>query len=412
VTAPALTRVDPAALIDPELHATGDPHELWRWMRRHAPVHRQPPTDLPGFWSLTRYEDVRAVYRDPETFSSARGVLLRPILAGDDPAGGMTLALTDPPRHKQLRSVVADWFSTRAVRSLEGYVRSAVRAVLARAVQRDEIDFVHDVAGRLSMYVIGSILGVPEPDQEDLFRWTNEAFEAGISLAAHQDLMRYFADLMQLRAAEPTDDLVSMLVGGEVGAELLSEEEILLNCENIVGATENGRLAIAGGMLAFLQHPDQWQRLAADRGLLPTAVEEVLRWTSSATHSMRIATRGGVVGGQRIEAGERVVLWVPSANRDEAVFADSSRFDVGRSPNRHLALGIGEHVCIGGTLARAQLRILLTELLDTAGGMEQTGPAHRVRSLAVAGPETLPMRVVARVPARRPATERSREDVE
>jgi cytochrome P450 len=385
---------DPARLTDPELHVAGEAHALWRWMRAHRPVHRHEPTDLPAFWSLTRYEDIRAVYRDPATFSSEHGVLLRPSALGADPGGGMTLALTDPPRHKQLRAIVADWFTARTVRALEPAIRSSTRAALLRALRRGECDFVHDVVGRLSMSLIGHILGVPERDHESLFRWTNEAFEAHVSLAAHQELMRYVIELMDLRIAEPTDDLVSMLVGGTVDGELLTEEEVLLNCENIVGATENGRLALAGGVLAFARDPDQWRLLRADRALLPGAVEEVLRWTSSATHSMRTATRDVTIRGQRVHAGDRVVLWVPSANHDEEIFAESHRFDLTRTPNRHLAFGGGEHFCLGATLARAQLRILLEELLDLADRLELAGPVTGVRSIAVAGPEHLPVRII------------------
>ena len=387
---------DPALLTDAGCHADGDPHAVWRWMRRHAPVHHHRAGGLPAFWSLTRYEDVRAVYRDPATFSSRHGVLLRPSDQGTDPGGGMTLALTDPPRHKQLRAIVADWFTTRAVRELEDAIRAAVRGSLDRVSVAPVVDFTHDIAGRVSMYLIGYLMGVPERDHESLFRWTNEAFEAGVSLAAHQDLMRYFIDMMEQRLAEPTDDLVSALLGGTAEGDLLSEEEVLLNCENIVGATENGQLAIAGGIAAFLDHPDQWRRLDADRSLLPSAVEEVLRWTSSATHSMRTATRDCVLRGRRIAAGDRVVLWVPSANRDEDVFAGPDGFDIARSPNRHLALGVGEHFCLGATLARAQMRILYDELLDRTRRIEPAGPAHRVRSIAVAGPEALPVRLVYR----------------
>ncbi|WP_328782661.1 cytochrome P450 [Streptomyces canus] len=383
-------------LVDPEVHASGDPHALWSWMRANDPVSWQPPGELPGFWSLTRYEDIRAVYRDPHTFSSARGVLLRPARLGADPGGGMTLALTDPPRHKQLRALMADWFSTRAVRDLEDHIRAACRAVLARVAGQGECDAVHDIAGRLSMYVIGRIIGLPEKDHELLVRWTDEAFEAGVSLAAHQELMRYFIDLMDQRMAEPTDDLLSSLVTGTADGELLAEEEILFNLENLVGATENGRLALAGGLLAFLDHPDQWRRLQRDRRLMPAAIEEILRWTSSATHSMRTATETAVIRGRRIEKGDRVVLWIPSGNRDEDVFEDPFRFDIGRTPNRHLALASGEHFCIGSTLARAELRILLEQLLDEVGPVEPAGPVARLRSIAVGGPETLPVRIAAR----------------
>ena len=192
----------PEHLTDPRLHATGDPHSIWRWMRKHSPVHRHEARELPAFWSLTRYEDIRAVYRDPATFSSARGVLLRPLALGEDPGAGQTLALTDPPRHKQLRALMAGWFDTRAVRRLEGFIRDAVHSVLARAVERGSCDAVHDVAARISLYVIGRIIGVPHEDQEMLFDWTNEAFSAHRSLAAHHGFMGYFIDLMDRRLAE------------------------------------------------------------------------------------------------------------------------------------------------------------------------------------------------------------------
>lgn len=396
MTAPT---VDLTSLVDPELHATGDPYPLWRWMREHAPVHWHPPAELPGFWSLTRYDDIRAVYRDPGRFSSAHGVLLRPLKHGTDPGGGQTLALTDPPRHKKLRSLIADWFSARAVRSLEAPMRVMVRRLLAEAIDRGECDFVHDIAARLSHNVICDIMGVPADDQDLLFLWTNEAFDSPDPAAralAHQQVMQYFRDLMYQRMLEPTDDLVSRLVTGTVDGELLTEKEIFLNCENLMGATENGRLSLIGGMLAFLDHPDQWARLRTDPGLLPTAVEEILRWTSSATHSMRTATEPVEIRGRRVEAGDRVVLWVPSANRDEDVFSDPDRFDIARSPNRHLALGGGEHFCIGSILARTELKVLYSELLDMAGAIDKNGPVVRVHSIAVSGPESLPIRISAK----------------
>jgi cytochrome P450 len=390
----------PEVLIDPELHATGDPHALWRWMRAHQPVYWHDPGALPGFWSLTRYEDVRAVCRDPGTFSSEQGIVLRPESHGKDPGGGRTLALTDPPRHRQLRAVVADWFTTRSVRSLEDSMRGVVRSVITRAVEAGGCDFVTDVAARLPLYVICHLMGVPEEDREKLFQLASVAFGTADPVAqsaAHQEIMQYFVELMYQRMEEPADDLVSALVNSPVDGELLPEDDILLNCDNLlVGGTENVRLATSGGMLALLEHPEQWQRLAADPGLLPTAVEEILRWTSSANVVMRVATAPTVIEGQRIEAGDRLMLWIPSANRDERVFTDPDRFDPARRPNRHLALGAGEHFCLGSLLARTEMRVLFRELLDMAVRVEQTGPAVPVRSIVVNGLESLPVRIVPR----------------
>ncbi|GAA2244509.1 cytochrome P450 [Streptomyces indiaensis] len=390
----------PEVLIDPELHATGDPHALWRWMRDHRPVYWHNPGALPGFWSLTRYEDVRAVCRDPGTFSSEQGIVLRPESHGKDPGGGRTLALTDPPRHRQLRAVVADWFTTRSVRSLEGSMRGVVRSVIARAVEEGGCDFVTDVAARLPLYVICHLMGVPEEDREKLFQLASVAFGTADPVAqsaAHQEIMQHFVELMYQRMEEPADDLVSALVNSPVDGELLPEDDILLNCDNLlVGGTENVRLATSGGMLALLERPEEWQRLAADPGLLPTAVEEILRWTSSANVVMRVATAPTVIEGQRIEAGDRLMLWIPSANRDERVFTDPDRFDCARRPNRHLALGAGEHFCLGSLLARTEMRVLFRELLDMAVRVEQTGPAVPVRSIVVNGLESLPVRIVPR----------------
>jgi cytochrome P450 len=388
-----------ADLTDPGLHASGQPHELWRQMRQHAPAYWHPPAEYPGFWSLTRCEDIRAAYRNTELFSSASGVLLRPAGNGGDPGAGKTLALTDPPRHKQLRALIADRFSTRSVRSLEEQIRQTARDLLVKAAVRGECDFAHDVAARLSLYVISGILGAPPKDWENLFEWTNAAFKSDDPKSAalgHQRVMQYFAELMYQRMTQPADDVVTALVHGTVNNEPLTEEEIILNCENLVGATENGRIALIGGMLAFLDHPDQWERLCEQPELMSSAVEEVLRWTSSATHSQRTITRSTVLHGQRLAAGDRMVMWIPSANRDENVFTDPERFDITRTPNRHLSFGSGEHFCIGSNLARAQLRILFSELSREWHGVEQAGPALLVRSIAINGPRLLPVRINSR----------------
>lgn len=387
----------PADVVDPELHASGEVHELWRRMRQDAPVHWHEPGDLPGFWSLTRYEDIRDVYQDPGLFSSARGVLLRPTQLGEDPGSGLTMALTDPPRHRALRGQVADRFSERCARSLAGEMRAEVRSVVTRAVESGTCDVVHDIGARLSGHNIARLLGVPPEDRERLLRWTTEAFESGKPLTSHLPLMRFFIDLMYARMEEPADDAMSMFVNNEVEDDLLTETEILLGVENLVGASENAGLSMASGILALAAHPGQ-ERLVRERdgAFVRTAAEEVLRWTSSATHSMRTATADTVVQGRRIAAGDRVVLWIPSANRDESVFTEPGRFDLGRQPNRHLALGTGEHVCVGSTMARHQMRMLLETLAETVTAVEPAGDIEPLRSITVNGPAHATVRLVAR----------------
>ncbi|MBU8858623.1 cytochrome P450 [Micromonospora sp. WMMB482] len=386
-------------LVDPALYAGGDPYRVWAALRRHAPVYRHPATEMPAFWALTRYDDVKEVYRDHETYSSAQGILLRPESDGSDPGGGRTLALTDPPRHRELRSLVERWFATRAVRRLASTMRPTVRDIVDRALDQGECDFVADIAARLPLFVICGLMGVPSADHELIFQLTSQAFgatEPRARSAAHQEILRYFVALIQKRRRSPSNDLVSALVHGRVEGRPLEADDILLNCDNLlVGGTENVRLAAAGGMEVFLQHPDQWHRLGEEPHLMAPAVEEVLRWTSSATHIMRTATRQARLREHTIEPGDRVVLWIPSANRDESVFDEPDRFDIGRTPNRHLALGAGRHFCVGSVLARAELTVLFTELRQRVADVEPAGAPVRLSSIVVNGLERLPVRLRA-----------------
>ncbi|WP_433374775.1 cytochrome P450 [Streptosporangium sp. CA-115845] len=391
--------IDPESidLVDPELYAHGDPYPVWAWLRLHEPVYRHRATTMPSFWAITRYDDVKAVYRDHETFSSAQGILLRPASQGSDPGGGRTMALTDPPRHHQLRSLVDRWFTTRAVRGMDGGMRSVAGEVVERALRLEECDFVADIAARLPLYVICRLMGIPAEDREFLFQLTSQAFGAGDANArsiAHQEIIRYFIGLIEKRRRAPANDLVSMLVHGRVEGRPLTIEDILLNCDNLlVGGTENVRLATAGGMQAFIEHPEQWRSLGTSPDLMASAVEEILRWTSSATHIMRTATRRVRLHGRTIEEGDRVVLWNPSANRDSQIFQRPDRFDITRQPNRHLALGAGRHFCIGSVLARAEMSALFSELRRQVGRVEPTGPAVRLSSIVVNGLEKLPVRL-------------------
>ena len=340
------------------------------------------------------------MYRDPATVSSAGVILLRPKTYGNDPGGGHTLALTDPPQHRRLRALVDEWFTPRSIRVLEAEMRDITHDVVMRALEREECDFVTEISSRVPLYVIFTMLGVPRSDWERLFSLTNDAFGAADPAdrrGAHLDIMQYFGDLAAVRAKSPADDLVSVLATAEIEGRKLTADEVILNCDNLlVGGTESTRIAAAGGMLAFIQHPDQWQALSAEPELLHPAVEEVIRWTSSATHIMRTVTVPLTMHGRRIGAGDRVTLWNPSANRDESVFDDPDCFSVRRKPNRHIALGAGEHFCLGGTLGRAELRLLYEELLGSTRQVELAGPPVMLSSIIVNGPEHLPVRLTAR----------------
>jgi cytochrome P450 len=395
---------DPPADLNPAnpwLYSQGDSHALWRWLRANDPVRWQPPAELPGFWILTKYDDQRTVCRDPATFSSAKGILLRPEELGSDPGGGRTLALTDPPRHRQLRALVDDWFVLRSVRAMEAEMRQVTAEVVAAAVERGSCEFVSEVAARVPLYVICKMMGVPRGDWERLFALTNDAFGAGEAVVrrlAHLDILQYFENLAAARRKNPADDLVTVLATAEIDGEKLTQDELVLDCDNLlVGGTESTRIAAAGGMLAFFEHPGQWQAVSRDPSLLPSAVEEVLRWTSTATHIMRVATRQVEMrGGHTIAEGDRVTLWIPSANRDEDVFDDPDRFDVARKPNRHLAMGAGEHFCLGSTLARAELRLLYDELLRQTARIDPAGDPVLLNSIVVNGPEQLPVTLTPR----------------
>ncbi|MGW3166871.1 cytochrome P450 [Streptomyces sp. NPDC001142] len=383
-------------LVDPVAHADGRVERLLARMRREEPVARHEGGAYPPFWSVTRYDDVKYVYTQPEEFSSAHGVLLRRGDLGEDPGGGQTLALTDPPRHKELRRVLAPRFNESCARGFGPRLRADIREVLRRAGEAGEFDFAHAIAGKLSSLLIARLLGVPDTDLEKVAAWAEEAFAAGTAMTSHPALTGYVLGLMDGRFQAPTQDAVSLLAGGEVDGKLLSETEILLNIENLLGASENAGLSIAAGMKALLEFPEQWQAVQEDADLIPGAVEEILRWASSATHSMRTAKRDTELAGHTIRRGEKVVVWVHSANRDESVFDVADTFDVRRRPNRHLSLGVGEHVCIGQTMARHQMRIFLDELRTSVASFEQTGEAVPLQSIAVRGPAKLPMRLTLR----------------
>ena len=408
-------RVQDIDLSDFELFVQGKAHEVWRLLRAEAPVHWNAGNELfPGFWSVTQYANVLTVSRDTTTYSSSRGISMMVDPDNPTPASGAgkMLITIDPPQHGRLRRLVNKGFTPRMVAQLEPSVRAITTSILDEVAPRGECDFVTDIAALLPLGVICALMGVPREDWGLMFTLTNRVLGAedpeyqtiagDARETANQGLREmfgYFVRLVTARRAERRDDLISVLTEAEMDGESLTDEEILYFCYLlIVAGNETTRNAISGGMLALCEHPAERARLAADAALLPTAVEEILRWTSPVMHMARFVTRDTVLHGQPIRAGERVLMWYPSANRDAAVFPDADRFDVGRTPNEHIAFGLGEHFCLGAGLARQELRVMFETLLARLPDIALAGPVERLRSGFIGGIKHMPIRFTARAP--------------
>ncbi len=393
-------------LAELDLYEFGDPDAVWARLRERAPVYRNPGTGTAAFWALTRYADAVTVYRDAKTFSSERGMVLGADTGAGDPAAGKMLVSTDPPQHPKLRKIVNRAFTPRTMSRLEQTVRDTVGQLLARAIATGGCEFVDDVAARLPVAIICDLLGLPRADQDWMYHLTSTAFgggdpasvtevSTGDRLAAYGEIFDYYRELAEQRRRAPGEDLISILAHGEIDGRLLDVEEVLLNCTNlIIGGNETTRHAAAGGLLACMAHEDAWRRLRDDPTTVPTAVEEILRWTTPGMHVLRTATTDTELAGQRIRAGEKVVVFNAAANRDPEVFDDPQTFDITRAPNKHLTFGQGGHFCLGSALARIELTVLFEELARRVRRVEHTGPVHRVRSRVLRGVRALPVRLV------------------
>jgi cytochrome P450 len=431
MTAP-VSKLDAINLFDPELFVQERFHEPLRILRNEDPVHWHPAGEtFDGFWSLTKYDDVLHVSRNPELFISSKGILgpaLRPqalaAMMADRPAeamqasgGGMgnILIMMDPPKHVKMRRLVNKGFTPRAVNAMEPEIRRIANEVLDKIAGQNECDFVLKVASQLPLAVICGMMGLEEQHWTLMFELTNKLLgsddaeyqtdvpedQRGTSTAARQTamvgmatLMGFFQQVLQDRRVNPREnDLVTILVESEYEGEKLSEADLLAFCFLlIVAGNETTRNAISGGMQAFSEHPDQKAKLLADMSLMDSAVEEVLRWVSPVYHMARTATADTEIRGRQIKAGQRIVMWYPAVNRDEDVFADPYTFDITRTPNDHLAFGIGEHFCLGAGFARKELKVMFEELFRRFPDMETTGPPVRLRSNIVSGIKHLPVR--------------------
>lgn len=391
-------------LSDPDTFVGGIPYAAFQRLRTEAPLYWQTEQNGGrGFWCVTRYEDLMAVSKDPLTFSSAKGGTNIFEVPEEDLSMLRLLMLNmDPPKHNKFRRLVSTGFTARMVTQLEPHVREICAELIDKVAKRDSFDFVTEIAAELPLLVIAELLGVPMEDRHKVFDWSNSlvgfddpeyktSLETG-KIASAQ-MWAYANDLANKRKEHPLDDLVSVLMQAEVDGDRLSEQEfdsffLLL----AVAGNETTRNLISGGMLALIQHPEERARVLADPSLLPTCIEELLRWVSPLIHFRRTATRDVHLHGQTIREGDKVVIFYPSANRDERRFVNPETFDVTRAPNDHLAFGIGEHFCLGANLARLEIKLIFEEMLRRLPDLELAGPVRRLRSNFLNGIKGMPVR--------------------
>lgn len=390
-------------LVDLDRFVPGVPFEMFEVLRREAPVYWHDEPQGKGFWAVTRYDDVVAVNRDAETYSSARGTALihdlEPELLEQQ---RMMMLNMDPPMHTRYRRLVNRGFTPRMVSALEDNMRRLTTRIIDAVSEKGECDFVTDIAAELPLQVIADIMGVPQDDRHLVFDWSNRMVgsedpeyqtAAEAATMAAMELYDYAHKLAAEKRLDLHDDIVSILLKSEPNGEALSELEFdMFFLLLAVAGNETTRNLIAHGTLALIDHPEQRKRLIDDPSLMPSAIEEMLRWGSPVMHFRRTATRDTELNGQKISEDDKVVFWHISANRDESVFEDPYTFDIARSPNEHVAFGSGgPHFCLGANLARLEIRVMFEEVLRRMPDMELAGPVQRLRSNFINGIKHLPV---------------------
>jgi cholest-4-en-3-one 26-monooxygenase len=397
-------------LLDRDRFTEGIPHEWFTWLRERAPVYWHEEPGGPGFWVISKHADVVTCNRDAQTFSSAAnygGVVglegpTEP-LPGAEGIGRMMLYM-DPPDHTRYRKLVNRGFTPRTIAALEVHTRDLAGRIIDDAIAKRDCDFVVDIAAELPLEVIAELIGVPHEDRHKIFDWSNRLVgsedpeyivSAEETLEAQVEMFMYAQQLSEQRRNAPRDDIVTTLLDAEIDGDRLDEMDfnmffMLLS----VAGNETTRNAIAHGMNAFLEHPEQYEKLAADpEGMIASATEEILRWASPVMYFRRNVIQDTELRGQTIKAGEKVSLWYISANRDEEVFDDPFTFDIGRDPNPHIAFGGGgPHFCLGAQLARLEIRVLFEEMVARLPRVEPLGVPDRLRSNFIGGIKHLPVR--------------------
>jgi cytochrome P450 len=408
----------PAIDFENDAFAREVPYAMFDWLRENDPVRWYDWPHGQGYWAITRHDDLVAVHKDTKTYSSETGATALEDLAPDAIEARKSMIDTDPPRHTRLRGLVNREFTPRAVAAYENLLRELTRVILDEALPLGEFDFVEHVAAPLPIQVLCRILGVPPDDNRLLIDWgdrmigstdpamSDMSYEHPESDAyrllpfrspAAVELWRYGHGIAEQRRAQPRDDIVSKLVHAEIDGERLTAREFdVMFLLLVVAGNETTRQAIAHGMLALMEHPEEFRRLRDDPLLMPTAVDEIIRWATPVLHFRRTATCDVELRGKTIGEGDKVVTWYISANRDERVFDDPYRFDVGRRPNDHVSFGRGgPHFCLGAHLAKLEVKVMFEELLPRLQSIEPAGRPERIRTNFTNAFRAMPVRVVA-----------------
>lgn len=391
-------------LDDPEFYLH-DAHGAYRQLREHAPVYW---CESGKFWALSKHADILYVSRNPALFRSGRGVLARndPLRMQNlanrtvpEDAKAPSIIFMDPPEHNRYRKLVTHAFTPRRIAALEPLMRDIVWKSLDGIQPGEPVDFVDRVSVPLPLLVIAEMLGVPAGDRDDFRRWSDAVIEAAET--NEEDLFRAIGEFfayLQERIGEtrkrPADDLISVLIRAEVDGDRLAEGDILLFCQTLlVAGNETTRNLISGGALALLDHPEQRKKLLDDPSLIPEAIEEMLRWVTPVKSFARTAVQDCEIRGQRIAAGDYVVMLYASGNRDEEVWGPTAgQFDVTRATDvTHLAFGFGQHMCLGANLARLEARVLFEELLARRPEFELAGEVEHLRSTLINGVVRMPV---------------------
>ncbi len=394
----------------------GVPHDLWTRLRAESPVHYCTPEGFDPFWAITKHADICEISKQPEIFSSAPGIAMirkaeeEAVRAGDEGFGAMRVIIEmDPPEHRGYRNVTSPVFTPRAVKAIDEVINKSARDLvdkLAGKTGEGECDFANDVAAAHPLRILSTMLGVPRESEPDILRLTNQLFASDdpdlqrggenreeAIMALGLELYQLFDKIIQDRRANPTDDLASLLANGKIDGQPMGPMETvgyyLITFSAGHDTTKN---ALVGGMRAFLDNPDQFEKLKQQPELTDSAVEEIVRWTSPVNHMKRTVTKDYELRGQKLKAGDQLVMFYASANRDEEVFDDPFAFRIDRNPNRHLGFGIGEHFCLGANIARRSQQALWLELSRRMDWAELTGEPEQIHSAFVVGLKKLPMR--------------------